>query len=97
MRTDRAKRQLRAKSDDPADPPTATALPQMRWADAHHRDLPARPNPKVPSSAMGGRRMIQQENPTLACAGTGPVSAAISRNLMPAHGVYDRVNEMPVG
>ena len=36
--------------------------------------------------------MIQQENPTLACAGIGPVNAAISRNLI-LHKVYDRVKK----
>ena len=36
--------------------------------------------------------MIQQENPTLACAGIGPVTAAISRNLI-LHKVYDRVKK----
>lgn len=29
--------------------------------------------------------MTQKENPTLACAGAGPVSAAFSKNPMPHH------------
>lgn len=29
--------------------------------------------------------MIQRESPTLLCADAGPVSAALSKNLMPHH------------
>jgi hypothetical protein len=39
----------------------------------------------MPRSAMGGRRMIQLENPTLPCADAGPVSAALSKNPMSHH------------
>lgn len=36
------------------------ATPRLRWADAHHRDLPVRPKTAIPRPAQKGHRMMRR-------------------------------------